>query len=195
MQDDIDDIVNQWKKAKQSVPKENSVNELIAQAEQKRKASLSFHYGNMIVLGAVVVMLVLCFLFLFPFQETLSRTGVAFMVGSLLIRIVIEYYSVQKSRSIDFSKSALSNTDLTLAFYNFRKRVHGPVTITIVAIYCLGLGMLTPEFLKYIGPIIYLFDAMFCLGGVVMIWQIRKGIQKEMNDLKEIVKIKTQLTD
>jgi hypothetical protein len=195
MQDDIDDIVNQWKKAKQALPREKNVDELIAQAEQKRKASLSFHYGNMIVLVIVIVMLVLSFLFFFPFQETVSRVGVVLMVGSLVTRIVIEFYSVQKSRSINLSVSALSNTDLTVAFYNFRKRVHGPVTISIVTIYCMGLAMLTPEFLKHVGPVIYLFDGMFCIGGAVLIWQIRKGIQKEMKDLRELMKIRTQLTD
>ena len=124
----------------------------------------------------------------------MSRIGVALMVGGLVIRIMIEYYSALKSRTIDVSNNALSNTDQTLEFYNFRKRIHGPVTIIIVAIYCIGLGLLTPEFYKYIGPVIFLFDGMFCVAGVIIIWQVRKGIRKEMTDLKDILEIRRQLT-
>src|SRR5687768_11962999 len=111
MQDDLDDIVNQWKKAKQHVPGESNVDQLIQKAKSKQKASLAFHYGNMFVLAGVAVMLVLCFIFLFPFKETISRIGVALMVGGLVIRIIIEYYSATKSRTIDVSKNVLSNTD------------------------------------------------------------------------------------
>ena len=194
MQDDLDDIVNQWKKAKQQVPGDSAVDQLIRSAQSKQKASLAFHYGNMIVLAGVAVMLILFFIFLFPFREFISRTGVALMVGGLVIRIIIEYYSATKSRTIDVSENALTNTDRTLEFYNFRKRIHGPVTITIVAVYCIGLGLLTPEFYKYIGPIIFLFDGMFCVSGVIIIWQVRKGIKKEMTDLKDILEIRKQIT-
>ena len=194
MQDDLDDIVNQWKKAKQQVPGDNAVDQLIQSAKSKQKVSLAFHYGNMIVLAGVAVMLVLFFIFLFPFREFISRIGVALMVGGLVARIIIEYYSATKSRTIDVSENALSNTDRTLEFYNFRKHIHGPITITIVAIYCIGLGLLTPEFYKYIGPIIFLFDGMFCVSGAIIIWQVRKGIKKEMTDLNAILEIKRQIT-
>ena len=194
MQDDFDDIVNQWKKAKQRVPEGGAVDQLVKHAKSKQKASLAFHYGNMLVLAGVAVMLILFFIFLFPFKELMSRIGVALMVGGLVIRIMIEYYSALKSRTIDVSNNALSNTDQTLDFYNFRKRIHGPVTIIIVAIYCIGLGLLTPEFYKYIGPVIFLFDGMFCVAGVIIIWQVRKGIRKEMTDLKDILEIRRQLT-
>ena len=194
MQDDLDDIVNQWKRAKQQAQGDSAIDQLIQSAQSKQKASLAFHYGNMIVLAGVAVMLILFFIFLFPFREFISRTGVALMVGGLVIRIIIEYYSATKSRTIDVSENALTNTDRTLEFYKFRKRIHGPVTITIVAIYCIGLGLLTPEFYKYIGPIIFLFDGIFCVSGIIIIWQVRKGIKKEMTDLKDIIEIRKQIT-
>jgi hypothetical protein len=193
MQNDMDELVNQWKNAKKGVPKGASIDALIKTAENKRKSSVAFHYGNMIVLSVLAVLLVLCFLFLFPFQETISRIGVGFMVGPIVLRVIIEYYSAQKAHKIDLSAPTVSATDETLRFYEFRKKIHGPVTISIVALYTIGLGLLTQEFMKHIGQIILLFDAMYCVSGVVLIWVIRKGIKKEMNDLQEIIKIKTQL--
>jgi hypothetical protein len=194
MQNDMDEIINQWKKAKQSVPKEGSIDSLIKTAESRRKSSVAFHFGNMIVLSVLAVVLVLFFLFLFPFQETISRIGVACMVGTIVLRVIIEYYSSRKAAKIDLTSNTNSTTDQTLMFYEFRKRIHGPVTISMVALYTLGLGLLTEEFLKYIGPRIFLFDGLYCIGGVILIWQIRKGIRKEIQDLEEIIKIKAQLS-
>ncbi len=193
MQNDIDDIVNQWKEARKSVHSQESIDKLISTAESRRKSSVAFHYGNMAVLSALAVILVLFFIYLFPFQETISRIGVACMVGTLLVRVIIEYFSARKAARINLLESTLAATDQTLKFYEFRKKIHGPVTIALVALYTIGLALLTQEFRKHIGDIIFLFDAMYCLGGVVLIWQIRKGIKKEMNDLQEIIRIKTQL--
>jgi hypothetical protein len=193
MQNDMDELANQWKNAKKGAPKAHSIDALIKTAENRRKSSVAFHYGNMAVLSVLAIMLVLFFLFLFPFQETISRIGVGFMVGTIVLRVIIEYYSATKAAKIDLTAPTVSATDETLRFYEFRKKIHGPVTISMVALYTIGLGLLTQEFMKYIGQIILLFDAMYCVGGVILIWQIRKGIKKEMNDLQEIIKIKTQL--
>jgi hypothetical protein len=193
MQNDMDEIMNQWKKAKASVPKEGSIDLLIKTAESRKKSSVAFHYGNMVALTLLVVALVLLFLFVFPFRETISRIGVACMIGTIVLRVIIEYYSSRKAAQIDLASNTTSTTDQTLKFYEFRKRIHGPVTISMVALYTLGLGLLTEEFYKYLGARIFLFDAFYCIGGVIVIWQIRKGIKKEMHDLEEIIKIKTQL--
>lgn len=193
MQNDMDELVNQWKNAKKGVPKAESIDALIKTAESRKRSSIAFHYGNMIVLSVLAMTLVLFFLFLFPFQETVSRIGVGFMVGTIVLRVIIEYYSSRKANMINLAAATVSATDETLKFYEFRKKIHGPVTISMVALYTIGLGLLTQEFIKHIGYIILLFDAMYCLGGVFVIWQIRKGIKKEMDDLKEIIKIKSQL--
>lgn len=193
MQNDMDDIMDQWKKAKKAVPKEDSIDTLIKTAENRRKSSVAFHYGNIAVLGVFAIVLVLLFIYVFPFRETISRIGVVCMVGTIVIRVLIEYYSARKGAKIDLASATTATTDQSLAFYEFRKKIHGPVTVFLVALYTVGLGLLTGEFYKYIGASIFIFDGMYCVAGVFMIWQIRKGIKKEMKDLEEIVKIKSQL--
>jgi cytochrome b subunit of formate dehydrogenase len=78
-------------------------------------------------------------------------------------------------------------------FYKLRRLIHGPITITIVTVYVVGLLMLTPEFLIHIGPIIYLFNGLFMASGIVIIWFIRKSIRKETLELEEIIAIKRQI--
>ena len=193
MQNDMNELVNQWKSARREVHTPDSIESLIKTATSKKRSSMAFHYGNIIALTALVIILILMFLFLFPFQETISRIGVAFMVGTIALRVIIEYFSSRKAARIDLAAATSSATEETLKFYEFRKRIHGPVTISMVVLYSIGLGLLTGEFIKHIGYIILLFDALYCITGVLVIWQIRKGIKKEMNDLQEIIKIKTQL--
>jgi hypothetical protein len=194
MQNDMNELVNQWKSARKDVRQHDDIASLIKSAESKKRSSMAFHYGNMIILSALVIALTLMFRFLFPFQETISRIGVFLMIASIAARVVIEYISSRKAAKITFAAAASSAAEDTLKFYQYRKRIHGPVTISIVGLYTLGLALLTEEFIKHIGYIILLFDAMYCIAGVLMIWQIRKGIKKEMNDLQEIIRIKAQLT-
>lgn len=193
MQNDMDELVNQWKNARKDVRKTESIDALIKTAEGRRKSTLAFHYGNMIALTVLVVVLILFFLYLFPFQETISRIGVGFMIGTIVLRIIIEYLSSRKAAKINLGDTTTAATEETLHFYEFRKRIHGPVTFSMVALYTIGLGLLTGEFIKHIGYIILLFDAMYCVAGIFIIRQIRKGIKQEMNDLQEIIKVKTQL--
>lgn len=195
MQNDMDDLVNQWKNARKDVRKTESIDVLIKTAEGRRKSTLAFHYGNIIALTLLVVVLILFFLFLFPFQETISRIGVGLMVGTIALRVIIEYFSSRKAAKINLADATAAATEETFHFYKFRKRIHGPVTISMVALYTIGLGLLTVEFIEHIGYIILFFDAMYCVAGIFIIRQIRKGITQEMNDLQEIIKIKSQLSD
>ncbi|AHM60488.1 membrane protein [Flammeovirgaceae bacterium 311] len=191
----MDELKNKWKKARESaaLPPQN-IEALVASARQKKKNNLYFHYGNIIILSITLVGISLFFYYVAPFRELLSRTGVALMVGGLIIRIVIEIFSVLKSKKIRMVNDAASTTSDTLEFYRFRKKIHGPVTITIVALYCLGFVMLGPEFSRYIAPEwIVLMYGSFVLGALLLIWQIRKGIQKEMRILLELAELRKEM--
>lgn len=198
MENEMDDLKSIWKTAKSHASQTSktgmSAEALIRQAESKKKQAMTAHYGNIIVLALVVVMLVVCFIYFFPFRHTLSRTGVALMVGGLIVRIGIEFFSVVKSNKVKVSDTTAQATDDTVAFYQFRKKIHGPVTLTIVLLYIIGFYMLTPEFSIYV-PLkwMIIFDVGFLVGGVVLAWYIRKGNKKELEDLKAVVEIREQL--
>ena len=118
MNTELEYLKKRWQKAKEVVQqKPQPVEKIIELAEQKRKNNLSFHYGNIAVLSAVLIVISLCFHFLFPFRETLSKTGTALMIGGLAIRILIEIFSTIRSLKIDLSEPALKTTNSTLEFY------------------------------------------------------------------------------
>ena len=195
MENEMDDLKAIWKSAKGQTKQPGiSAQALIRQAESKKKQALGAHYGNIAVLSLLVVMLVCCFYFFFPFRDILSRSGVGLMIGGIVIRIGIEIFSVMKSNKVKVSDTTAQATEDTLAFYQFRKKIHGPVTLTIVALYVIGFYMLSPEFSRYI-PLssLVFFDVVFLVAGFVLAWFIRKGIRKELEDLREVVEIRKQL--
>lgn len=191
----MDDLTNRWKQAKESVGlSSNTPEQLILKAKDKKRSTLYFHYGNIIVLSLLVIALSLFFYYVAPFQELLSRIGVSLMIGGILIRIVIELFSSSKFKRIQLVNDTSTTTRHTMDFYNLRKQIHGPVTLLIVALYTIGFWFLTPEFSMYI-PFEWMIamHISYVLGAIFLVWQIRKGIQKEMKNLSELVALKREI--
>ena len=192
----MDDLQNRWKDAKKNLSTNpRPAQEIISLAKAKKKSTLYHQYGNIGILTLVLIMILIFFYYLFPFQETLSRTGVAMMAGGLLLRILIEIFTVIKSLRIDLGETALKTTDDSLAYYKLRKTVNGPVTLTVVCIYSAGFYMLTPEFSKHFELwTMVAMDISYLVIAGVLIWQIRKGVLGEMKNLSDIVALKNELT-
>lgn len=196
MDNEFDNLKNKWKAARPSTSGgASNIAELVDKGEAKKKNAVYHQYGNIIVLTIVLIIISLCFYFFFPFKALLSQVGMFLMVAGLVVRIGVEIFSTIKSGNIQFSDHALKTTTNTLAYYNFRKIVNGPVTISLVITYVVGFYILTPEFIKYVDwRWMLLFDTLFTISGVILIWQIRKGIKKEMEDLRDLVQLQDELT-
>lgn len=195
MENEMDDLKSIWKSAKDLTAKSSvSAADLIQQAEAKKKSALLAHYGNIAVLSAVALMLVFTYIYVTPFRELLSRIGVILMIGGLILRIAIEFFSIVKSNKVRVSDTTAQATEEALAFYAFRKKIHGPVTITIVALYIIGFFILTPELSKYVEiKFLIIADLAALASAPVLIYFIRKGLKKELEDLKAVAEINKQL--
>ena len=195
MNNELDKLKKEWEAAKNKLaPTPVSVDQLVELAKEKKKSSVYFHYGNIIILTIVVGVIIFFFYYLFPLEDLLSKWGVGLMVGGLAVRILVEFFSVAKSKKINISETALQTTNDTIDFFHFRKMIHGPVTVGIVLAYAIGFYMLTPEFARHFGwKSILFWDIMSVFIAVFLIWQIRKGIRKEMKELSEIVELKNEL--
>ncbi|MGZ8551355.1 MAG: hypothetical protein ACXWV2_11860, partial [Chitinophagaceae bacterium] len=116
------------------------------------------------------------------------------MIGALVIRILVEIYSLQNAKKILPEKNLTTATHDALSYYHFRKKVHGPVTIVTVALYVIGYVLLSPEFSIYIDfKWMVLMHVSFVLGAAFLIWQIRKGILEEMANLNRLVRLEEEL--
>jgi len=195
MDNDFDELQRQWQKGIGSIePKASDMENINALIKNKKGWSIRFHYGNIIVLSVVLIVISLFFYCITPVQEILSRIGVGMMIGGLLVRIIIEFISVAKSKKINMMDDALQTTNNTISFYEYRKTIHGPVTLTIVALYTIGFYMITPEFSLYLKTWqVVLIDTSYIFAAIIPFIGIRSGIRKEMKILSEIIALRKKM--
>lgn len=196
MSDPIDRLKNQWDEAKStSKVKPMDSSELIALAQKKMKGVVYSHYGNIIVLTLTLIMISSFFYYITPFQQLLSRIGVALMVGGLALRIAIEFYSIYRSKQIHLSDSTATTNDSSVKFYAYRKRIHGPITVSILIAYTVGFYMLTPEFSDYLTfNQVLLIDISYLVMAPILIYSIRKGIKDEIRLLEEWTALSNEIS-
>lgn len=195
MSNEFEDLKNKWQSAKKSKPiTVASTAELVQRIDAKRKSGLRFQYGNIAILGAVLILLVVFFVILYPFREWVSRIAVGMMIGGMALRVAVEMISIQKSNMINLGDTALATLQKSESYLSFRKKVHGPVTISIVAVYTIGYYAILPELSKYFDSRLILFWAIiYVVGAVFLVSQVRKSIKKELQELKEIVNLKKEI--
>ncbi len=198
MNNELDELKALWQKAKSSTetqPVKQDIAALIAQGEAKKKSTLAAHVINAAILSGTVAFLVFYFYYLYNFQDLLSNMGINLMIGGLTIRIVIEIFSAIRSRRINISDKATQSLQNSISFHEFRKRIHGPVTMIIFGLYFVGFYMLTPEFSRHISMAwLIAMDVSALMVAAVLIVFIRKGIRQELRDLEKLIELQRSLT-
>ncbi|MBX2899920.1 MAG: hypothetical protein KF775_09720 [Cyclobacteriaceae bacterium] len=193
--EELDDVATLWQQAKtkSEQPKVN-VAALIEAGETRKKSTLAAHYGNAAVLTATVLVLLFYFYYLYNFQDVLSKIGYNLMIGGLVVRIIIELFSAWRSNKINIVDTASASLQNSVAFLQFRKRIHGPVTMFIFVGYFIGFYMLTPEFYRHISFMwLLLMDTSALVVAAVLVYFIRRGIRQELHDLEKVVELQRSL--
>lgn len=197
MNDEIDDIKKMWDAGKKSTSMaESNPDQIILMAKKNKRDTISQHIGTIAILTITLIGISCFFIYVAPVKQVISLIGVGLMTGSLVIRIIIEIYSLLISQKLDLTESALKNSDATIDFHKFRKQIHGPTMITILIFYTLGFYLLTPEFSLYLSSkIMVLVHLSYLVGAVIVGLSIRNSIKKEMLSLNEILRLKNKLME
>jgi hypothetical protein len=187
----MDDLTHRWKSARAAQPATTiDSTQLIQTAEKKKRSSRQAHYATILILSLTLLGLALFFIYVAPMQQTLSRIGITLMLGGLVFRIGVEVYSLDKGHRIDWQAQPDVALQQARQYYQFRKKVHGWFTILILVLYTLGFYALVPEFRLYLSPgFMWYITLSYPVIAVVLIWQIRKGVLKEMEALRELARI------
>ena len=165
-------------------------------ARNSNRSILQFHAWNIAILVVTLAGIAAFFVLVAPVRETVSRTGAGLMIAGLFIRIILEVASLLQYKKIRFGDTALDATDKAMGFYNFRKRIHGPVTLNILLAYFIGAFLLLPEFSLYIStPVLTLMYSGFVLSAFIFGWQIKKSMKKELDNISLLGKIRTGFTE
>ncbi len=195
MSKNFEELQNEWQKDKENIERTPGImNNILSSIKKKKNITVRFQYGNIVVLLITMLGISAFFYYVAPVKEILSRIGVGLMIGGLLIRIAIELTSVLKSKKVILVDSVLKTTEDTIAYYTYRKKIHGPVTIIILALYTIGFFMITPEFNLYFTTWQMIFiDVSYIIAACIFIPIIRKSIKRELQILFEIIEMKEKM--
>lgn len=197
MNKEIEDLKNRWRNAKKTdFGHSLAPTKIIAIAKDKMKSTINLQIGTIITLILTAIGISLFFIYVAKFAQLISHIGITLMIGGLILRILIELFSIYYSARINLTESALKSTKTSLQYYQFRKRINGPVTILILVLYTIGFYLLTPEFSLYFSTLILvLIDLSYVIAAIIFTWFIYKTIKKEMRILNEILQIQNELLD
>lgn len=193
----MEDLSKRWKSAKEAIDISSfSAVQLERMARKKKKNISSAHYVTILILSITLIGISYFFFKVVSFQHWLSKIGMTFMIGSLIIRIIVEIISTVKASKINVSNDVSSITQQAITFHRYRRKVHSLFTILIVGFYVIGFYLLTPEFNLYIKKEwLLLMHLSFLIGACFVFIQARKGIREEMKALSELVDIRKEMTD
>ncbi|MBX2878182.1 MAG: hypothetical protein KTR30_39040 [Saprospiraceae bacterium] len=195
MTDKFSELEQAWSDGQQKLAREQPTFADMQQTlEQRKSASRGFQYGTLAILLFTLLSLAAFFIYVAPVKQVLSRIGVFAMLGGLTIRVLLEVVSMIKLKKISTLSNSRENTNNTINFYAFRvktQRLYSPI---IIGIFTLGYYMITPEFLDNLSVNMVLFmDISYVFIAIVLIYVIRKGVQTELQNLREWTELLQEL--
>lgn len=181
--DNFKELQNKWQNQTKVSATEDGFQTLLKNVksiENKQKT------GN-IVLTLTIIILVSFLIYVSGYKSATFMLGIGLMIGSLVIRIAVELFSLKKLRRINFSKdSSTFKKDLT-NYYSFRKYTHYLITPIALVTYVIGFVILLPQFKATLSHGFYLyilFSAIVLL--IIFCVFMYKQIKNELGKLKQL---------
>ncbi|MFY0628805.1 MAG: hypothetical protein JXR05_00410 [Flavobacteriaceae bacterium] len=197
MSSHFSELEDAWKQGKKNLQSSSmDLERIYEKISANKKESFLFYYGTIAILSATFIMILGFYYFVAPVEQLLSRIGGTLMLGGLIVRIIFEIISITKAKKIHVLDNSLEAVNNSIAFYQFRKRIHAIVAPIIITLYTIGFYMITPEFLIYMDTWnVVLFDVSYLFIAIFLFVQIRKGVRKEMETVKKTVELKKGLLE
>lgn len=183
--DNFKDIKRQWAERQPLFEPETGFKEIIEKSKQlKKKQRIS-----QIVLGVTVVILLLFFFYVSAYKNTQVFWGLGIMMGSLVIRMIIEYFSIQKMEKIPSHENMKHYNQKLISYYKGRKFIHFLVTPLLFGIYIFGFILLLPSFEISLSPGFYtyiLVSSVFVFVALAILIMVQ--VIKELNILRKLLR-------
>ena len=167
-----------------------SSEELIKMADGQTKIIKIKHRWTIRILSITTSILIAYFVWVGVYEMNAFTLGLGIMIGMLLFRIILEWVSANKFRSIRLDSAFIEYGNNMAQFYNWRKKIHFVLTPIIYFAYIGGFILLLPIFKENLSKGINLYILVsgfgfFIIFGFFMIRQIQKEM-KLLDYLKNI---------
>jgi len=169
--DELDDLSKVWRS--QAVPiTPFTAERIVHRARQQMKKIRNGHLTTLAILGVTVFTLI--YILVVNERDELT-TGLAFMMGSLGLRMGIEYRSLRNLAGIRQDLAMVDCRERLTHHHRRRLRINRIYTPLLYGMYCLGFGLLLPVFRESLpaatftlvwtsGAAILVFFAVFLAG-------------------------------
>ena len=140
-----------------------------------------------LVLGSTIIILIGFFFYIAGYSNQQVVLGITFMIGSLLIRILLEVLSIRNLNKMNMVSQQTDFRNDLLAYYKNRKLVHFLWTPIIIACYVIGFIILLPLFKATLSAGFYTYIIISSI--VLLIFFsvfIAKQIRNEIRELKRL---------
>lgn len=185
------DLQDQWQKARQETSEQiPSSDKMESHIRQSNRLQLNQHLANGLILGLTWIGLLLFYILQAPLESFLGGLGIGLLLGSLGARILLEMYSYHYYKRIQPTQATSTKESNMMDYYRFRKKLHDFWSPIILLIYFVGIGVQVPEFSIYF-PLqqILIWLGLFLVSGSLIFWLARRGIKKEMDALRSLIKL------
>lgn len=180
---EFEELQSQWEKQSQPEPPidgANRVREKIASIQQKQGIAN-------IVLTSTGIILVFFFFYISAYKVQTVMIGLLLMIGALVIRIAIEFFSIGRLRSLNVSVDVVRFKAQLTKYYKNRIKIHLIITPLIVLVYCVGFVMLLPSFKANLSEGFYSYIVISSIVLLVVLGLfITKQIRNELRMLKDL---------
>ncbi|MGB0521865.1 MAG: hypothetical protein ACPGJS_02835 [Flammeovirgaceae bacterium] len=195
--DPLDDLKDAWKAQKSVLvqPKLSST-DLLHKIRINSNQAKNEHIAIIAMLSVSAFVVGWFFWFYLKAPHWLIHTGSWGMVGSLILRVVIELISLNKFSRLSFSENTKVATQQFKRFYEWRKKLHGNITMGFYLFYSISFLSMTPIFAKHME--LYWVIVMvvgFILIMITLVYFARIGIRRELKQLRAIKHLSASLNE
>lgn len=179
----FDDLRSQWKEQPlPETPKDGSKAVLKKIDFLQSKQRIAYR-----VLLTTVMVLTCFFFYIKAYNNMVVAFNLLLMIGTLLIRASIEYFSVKKLKQLDVTKDAIAFKADMIAYYSGRIKTHYIATPIIIFFYSVGFYLLLPSFKQSLSKGFYTYvwvSAIVLL--FILVFFIAREIRKELSNIEEM---------
>lgn len=181
--DNFENIRSQWGNRELPPSPASGPQMAISRANHLKRKQLTGQW----VLSVTVVILIAFFFYVSAYNSGIVTLGMGLMIGSLLVRIIVEFFSLERLNKLSVMQEVSKYKDALVSYYTSRKWIHYLLTPLIFILYFTGFALLLPIFKESLSPGFYayvLYSSIFIF--VFFAVFIGMHIRREMRMLREL---------
>ena len=181
--ENFDDLQMLWNRQAGSKAS-TSAADLIGRAEANMKALRMGQLLTIAILATLTAILIAYFIWVGAHRLNAITVGLGVMIGVILIRIVLEWISVNKLKAIKPDCAMIDFGSRMTKFYRWRRKIHLLFVPAIYISYTAGFVLLLPAFKENLSRGLYLYILVSgFVSLVVLAFFIARQIRKEIRIL------------